>query len=313
MITRKSKSAPTPKNGDFLRTEEMDWRDDFAALQDNPMQRDTIAHARNVRDYMLQWKDRLGEVAAFEMPDGTRGKLDGHTRVYLWQTDQEVELPSVPLRCNWYFVDSLEEAGRLLFTYDNRRAAHQSSDELFGVMRHVDVEFQSQILKDRKFGGGLKIAQAFIDPSVRDTLLTVKLWLRELRLFDTVMPTHGVYTVAFFAGALLLLRRYGDAALPFLLAFQSNQGDQQGATMNAQRAFNDRATVLRQEAAKKYSSSRNGEIARLMVAGYNAVEQDRWFDAKPSAGGSGLRLMREAQFQAWLKECREKSGNGLVR
>lgn len=310
MITRKSKTVPTPKSGDFLRTETIDWGD-FAALPDNPMQRDTVAHARIVREYMLQWKDRLAEVAAFEMPNGN-GKLDGHTRVYLWQADQDVELPPGPLRCNWYFVDDLEAAGRLLFTYDNRRAAHQSSDELFGVMRHVDVEFQSQILKDRRFGGGLKIAQAYIDPSVRDTLVMVKLWLRELRLFDTVMPTHGIYTVAFMAGALLLLRRYGDAALPFLNAFQGNQGDQQGATLNAQRAFNDRAKDLRLEAAKKFSSARNGEIARLMVAGYNAVEQDRWFDANRSSG-NGLRLMREAQFQAWLRECRERSGSGLVR
>ena len=298
-----------PQEPEFLDTVEMDWRD-FDKGKTNTMQRDTEAHAR-VATHLLKWHPKQAEAAQALLPDGTEIKLDAHTRCLIWSTGKAPP-PPIPLRVDRWRVADEKMAGELKLIYDNRHATNQAHDVLFGMLRHLDVEFKSHVLRDNKFLGAIRVAENFLHPSredIVDALLpAVQRWLRELRLFDSVMPTRKRFNTSLQAGSLLLLRRWGDAALPFLQAHQENLGDKQGTKFSAQNAFNTRYEELREQAAKRTKKPRDQEIVRLVIAAYLEVEADKWFEV----GVTNLRMLPEKRFQAWLAEVRE-IGNGFSK
>lgn len=284
-----------------LAAAEMGWKD-FASHPANPQQRNTEAHAR-AATHLLHWHPRQALVALAFLPDGSSCKLDGHTRAYMWLNGMAAP-PPVPLKVECWLVDSLEMAGALKQTYDNRHAANLPHDVLYGVLRQLGVDFQSEVLRDRKFLGAIRLAQSYLNPKpgdvVDDLLPVVVSWLHELRLFDGVLPTKTRFNTAMQGSALLLLRRYGDAALPFLQRHQGKIGEKHGKDYSAQEAFNRRFDILRREASKNFSVRRNAVIVRTALAGFLAAERDQWFvEGKP-----GLRMMPEREFQSWLAETR---------
>jgi hypothetical protein len=306
-------------NRELIEPVKIRWQDFAEKFVTGPTQRNTEEHAKLLRPKLMKgWSDVGLDVAAFELPDGTQGKLNGHTRCFLWWNDEEVPKPPKLLNLSIYFVDSIEEAARfMLEDFDNPLAAHRSNDDLYGVFRFLGVDFKSQALRDKKFISALQFAQRMLDPTVGrgDHLLLVRLWLRELRLLDKVMPTRKRFPIGFLGAALLLLRRYGKAALPFLTAYENDRGRKDGGEMDAQEAFNEKAKEIRAGASLKYSTSRYDEILRVMILGYEAVAANQMFrngiDWVAQVNGTGKR--GDARFRRWLEETRALSGGDLVR
>lgn len=286
---------------------EMDWRE-FDKAETNPMQRDTEAHARGAT-HLLHWDPRHREVELSILPDGRVIKNDGHTRCYMWRTGMAPE-PPVPLQVTRRRVADEEMAGKEKLKIDNRHATNQPHHVLYGALRSLEVEFKSKVLGDRRFLGAIRVAENFLNPGhediVDDLQPAVSRWLRELRLFDSVMPTRKRFNTSLQAASLLIIRHWGDAVLPFLQAHQDERADQHGTKLSAQASFSKRYEKLRADAAKHWSRARDQEMVRLAVSAYIAVEADRWFEV----GVSGLSILPEPQFQKWLAKTRAMS-NGL--
>src|SRR5882672_12509291 len=94
---------------------------DWAAIPDNPRQRDTVAHARRAAQTNLKEPHPTHlKVHMARLADGRCYKLDGHTRSYLWEIGK-LEAPQAVQVQVWDVAD-LDAAKELYNTFDSTAA-----------------------------------------------------------------------------------------------------------------------------------------------------------------------------------------------
>jgi hypothetical protein len=196
----------------------------WARVQDNPIQRDTEAHARRaLKTHLSQPSVAHWVCHAAILPDRTMVKLDGHTRAYLWRTGQLFAPEQVTVMV--YPVATMDEAEALYSTFDSPSATETAPDRLSGAYRRANIAPTSSLLNV----GGVTMALKFMFYGARSPALgfiysAVEDYRAELMLLDSLQLSSPQLPGGWLAGALITLRVRGNAAMPFWRAFAGNSG-----------------------------------------------------------------------------------------
>ena len=106
--------------------------DDFIKIQDNPIQRDTVRHAKKASKFHLKKYHDSHRVVAIGRLIGSKiqWKVDGHTRAYLWAMIGEDGLTAPKtVFVDVYHVKDEKEVVELYRCFDNRNAVETNIDQ----------------------------------------------------------------------------------------------------------------------------------------------------------------------------------------
>ena len=195
---------------------------EFSKIMDNPLQRDTEAHAvKALKDHMSQYHPSHAKVAVAKVGK-VLYKLDGHTRSYLWDKDQ-LESPD-ELSCDIYVVETKEEAVELYKHFDSQKAVENKGDQILGALKYMGIRNYSPTFA-RSIGLAnaiqtIDIAMGHPRPRI-DTDVLLKPWKKEIKAlislgFDKNNKAHKPgFPSCVTAAFLILYRLYGDNCLGF--------------------------------------------------------------------------------------------------
>lgn len=191
----------------------------WAAVRDNPVQRDTIERANKaIKGDLAVSSPTQQLVAAAMMPDTSLIKLDGHTRAALWD-DGRLPPPEV-VHCAVYPVETEDDAIVLYKQFDSPDAVENAHDRLAGAYRLNNMHPQSPLLTR----GGITAAFNIINNSRVPVYTMVGMWKKELEILDRLDSNNNAMPTVLIAAALLTFRKRGDKALPFWTLYVHNGG-----------------------------------------------------------------------------------------
>lgn len=191
----------------------------WAAVRDNPRQRDTHAHAAKATrrgGHLTKLSPVHASVAAAELPGGDLVKLDGHTRSLLW-SDGRLSAPAV-LSVTVYPVGSLDEAKALYTTFDSASSAEGAKDRLAGAYRESGINPKSTLLKQ----GGMTSALSSLHRG--GVYEAVAAWRSEILALDSLQTHKKALPGGAVLGALAILRKRRDFAMEFLALVVTDAG-----------------------------------------------------------------------------------------
>jgi hypothetical protein len=190
----------------------------WAQIQDNPIQRNTEAHAaKATKGHLQRTSTSQALVHAARLPDGTLVKLDGHTRGLLW-SDGRLPAPSAVLVAV-HDVHSMADAVELYKEFDSPMAVEGATDRLSGAYRFHGITPSGKILVHGGITSALNLLNrgASIYESVGD-------WKQELLLLDEIDAAPAAMPAVVICAALATLRRHGPTALEFWRLYAAGSG-----------------------------------------------------------------------------------------
>jgi hypothetical protein len=245
---------------------------EWAKVPDNPIQRNTELHARRAKHLRLPSPMHRFVVMAV-LPDGQRFKIDGHTRSFLWEKG-EIARPDA------LAVDVVEcanvNAVELLYRhFDNPGAAETAAEQLTGATRLFGLDFDTTILREGRYGAGLKraflLAKGYANPSSWRELpfvyAAVEFFQEELFWFDSVKPSRDRFPTGIITAYFITVRRAGEAGLEFWNLYAQDQGSKIEGSMDAVQALSEEVRTARVQKPLRLPWQE-----RLYVAGVTAFE-----------------------------------------
>ena len=191
----------------------------WIAVNDNPRQRDTAAHAiKASRGHLKAPSPVHQRVHAAQLPGGMLVKLDGHTRAMLW-SDGRLAAPDVVF-CDIHHVSSMDEAKALYETFDGKGAGKTARDNLSGAFREAGMVPESGLLQT----GAITSALRHLAPGGTPIYSAVKMWRPELEALDALGVSSRLFIGGVILGALAVLRVRGERAHAFLSAVAVDGG-----------------------------------------------------------------------------------------
>ncbi len=234
--------------------------DQWHQVRDNPRQRDTEKHAKKAKHLSTLREDHR-EVLAGRLPTGELIKIDGHTRDYLWHRNTPTGPAELVVRV--YECLNINAAMDLYSTVDNPAAVEGATDQVYGALRELNVQFTSPLLSRYQFINALRQAtnDAYGPKHGMDVNRIVKEWLPELKLLDLCNPCRDAFVSPTVHAALMTFRVHGESAISFWEAYANGKGELTGGYMNAVQALATRLVALK---AKTRLGS--GAVHREIVA-----------------------------------------------
>lgn len=215
-----------------LRTISLSQKE-FQTIPPNPIQRDTIRHARlSIKPYghLANASPTHAKVSIAEFPSGKRVVLDGHSRRYLWR-ENLLDAPD-KLSVDVYPINKMDEARVLYLQFDSSQATESGQDKLFGSLKFLGDGWEP----DHKFfrsAGLISSCKYLVFPKrwehVKRLSMTdlLKPHMPALKVMDRSMDVirnparfPSYMTCAF----LLATTAHGSAALPFFEAYYLGEG-----------------------------------------------------------------------------------------
>ncbi len=219
---------------------------DWIKIKDNPQQRDTVAHARKAqKNHLIEYCETHSRVAAAELPSGTRYKLDGHTRSYLWEHEL-LDKPEM-LICDIYHVKDREQAVKLYEHFDNSSAVDTAGDKLSSALNYHKVSIVSPLWKNSGVNTALKAlytdrTNGIAKVDVKDAM---RPFVKALNFIDTCGFRHTEFPAPVFCAMLLTVVRDGNGALSFWEAYAKDEGKKTPKNMDAVYACTQKIRDLR--------------------------------------------------------------------
>jgi hypothetical protein len=190
----------------------------WALVKDNPIQRDTVAHAKKAENAHLKKSSSAQLIVhAAILPDQSLIKLDGHTRSLLWQ-EGRLSAPEA-VHVMLHKVSSIEDAIELYKHFDNPSATENAGDRLSGAYRKHALTPTSWLLRHGGITSALNLLGS--SPNVYDA---VGVWKQELQLLDEMDAHNSVMPGPLIAAALATLRKHGPKALDFWRLYAAGGG-----------------------------------------------------------------------------------------
>lgn len=229
---------------------------EWIQVEDNPIQRDTEAHAAKAK-HLRTWHPTHGFVFAAQLPSGKLIKLDGHTRALLWKQGTieqplEVNVGIVP-------VKDKAEAEKLYKDFDSKEALETVRDKVSGAFNRYNFHPESPLLQYGHIVQALRVSYAVllgasaksahagagtrdngkdrrtpIQKKVMDADLyfMVNEFAPEMVALDAFMLRQGQVTSGVMAAFILSFRKYGHKIVPFWTGVFANQGSRLGGSMD---------------------------------------------------------------------------------
>lgn len=266
---------------------------EWAAIPDNPRQRDTEARAKRAV-HLLVAHPCHRKVNGAILPDGTRIKVDGHTRGWLWARGL-AQAPDI-VDVQWWRCAARQDAMNLYSTFDSPAAVERASDRMYGGMRALNLQFESELLKSRRFTTAIDVAYSSLFSARVDVFEHLRYWEPELKLFDRCGPTSKRFITGLSAGALLTFRRYGAEASPFWDAFSKNAGMKVDREMDAVQALTERAAAI----VRTRNTVGRGNHENLIAVVISAFERYRRGESYSTENLAGIKAARGESLKRWL-------------
>jgi hypothetical protein len=278
----------------------------WATVIENPRQRDTEKRARNA-NHLRQLHPSHVKVNAAQTPDGQLYKLDGHTRSFLWSSG-EVEAPAKLYVDLWHCPD-VESVKEMYGTFDSKSAAETIGDQVFGAVRELKFDFQSELLKSQRFAGAMRYAYEAMHGAAacraKTTYEMARYFKRELNMLDACMPSSNYFQAAMVAAALITFRRYGEQASQFWTAIASNAGFKNSDGMDAVQALLERMARLRES---RQTSGRGNNLHIIAVC-LSAFESHR-SGYRYSLTRGGIKAIGDVAFREWMASAKSARREG---
>ena len=231
--------------------------EDWIAVQDNPIQRDTEKHACKAK-HLLTPHPTHSVVHAAELPGGKLVKLDGHTRALLWKRRQ-VAAP-MQVTVVFYPVKDMKEAEQLYKDFDSSLAVEGARDKVSGAFGKHNFEPQSGLLQTGSItqalrtawgvliGGSVKTATAGgsstraykdrrsekqIATQATDIYAMIDEFSYELHALDGFGLGSGSITAGLMAAFIISYRKYGHKVTPFWGGVFGGKGSKIDGQMDA--------------------------------------------------------------------------------
>lgn len=274
---------------------------DWATVPDNPIQRDTAARAPRAH-HLEVFEPAHSEVSMAVLPDGTRYKLDGHTRVFKWVNGQ-TRNPPLYVDVRVYGCRSIHVVKMLYGRFDSKPSGKTSRELAEGALRSAQLEFETPMLRQGKFTAPLKglysevftyDLQRWTDPLAMDE--AVSLFCLELARFDSIKPQPLRFVSGISQAALATILSDGEDALPFWLAYNANEGSKVNGRIDPIQAL---AEALQAE-SKRRSRDFQDNMYRKGIAAYQAWRERRDFAA---GQGGGLRGVSSETAREYCREA----------
>lgn len=233
---------------------------EWIAVKDNPIQRDTEHHAKKaVLGHLKQESATHARVAAAILPNGEMYKLDGHTRSYLWQIEKLA--PPKTVLVDVYHVDTVADVIELYKHFDNVGAVETANDRLRGALRLHGINAKSGVI----LHGGLNTALALIynkSGRASDVEKPIKNFKNEIIQLDSLGLSNAGMSSPIIAAAIVALRVYGQDVLTFLTAYHGNQGRKIGKERDAVQALIETLLI-----AKANKTKTGGYHSNIVIMG----------------------------------------------
>jgi hypothetical protein len=216
----------------------------FAAIPDNPRQRDTVRHAqRAIKNHLREASPTHSLVAVATINGTPVFKLDGHTRSYLWGKGL-LEKPNGKLAVSLFEISSEEEGKELYTHFDNASATECPSDKLAGACRESGIELHGSLLSKHTFNTAIKLAHALNHNGGGQTEYEiVPLWAKVLTEVDSwELPKvkfkgTGIVALMFIAVAAETIPV--DVVADFFQRFAKDAGEKTGRLRDGVQALTE--------------------------------------------------------------------------
>ncbi|CAJ4444436.1 Uncharacterised protein [Burkholderia pseudomallei] len=246
--------------------------EEWAAVPDNPIQRDTERHAKFAKTRHLSMPAApQALVAAAYVREGNLGlvKVDGHTRAWLW-TRGELDAPP-EIAVTVYEVETMREASDLYRMYDSIDAAETPGDKVSGAYRLHGIVPKSYVIKR----GALSSVFRLINGNRRlDAPYNIYYWVgvfkRELELIDSYHFNHHRLVSGLLVAALIGTRKHGEVALEFFERYCADDGSKVGRERDAVEGL---AETLKQRAARGLVGGGTANVEAIAALGLAALEK----------------------------------------
>jgi len=220
---------------------------EWIEMKGNPQQRNTEFHAKKaVKNHLQEFSETHSRVAAAELPNGTRYKLDGHTRALLWE--EGTLQPPRSLSCDIYMVENIKQATELYEHFDNSTAVETSGDKVAGAFRLFQIPRTARVWTSGGVTTALKTIYTNVHKGISkvDIKLCVKPFAQALKFIDNAGYHHPNFPAPVMAALILTVHKDGNAALSFWDAYNLDEGRKTVHNMDAVFAMTDQIRHLRE-------------------------------------------------------------------
>lgn len=193
---------------------------EWAAVPDNPRQRNTESHANKAsRDWLKTAHISHAVVHAARLQtDGKLVKLDGHTRSLLWSQGR-LDAPEF-VHVVVHSVANWDAAKELYTTFDSAKTVEGAKDKLYGAHRDSQTGATSGLVLNGPIVSALRV----LSSGNTDIYKTLPRWKNQLRALDDFGFGKNRFSAGAVAGLLALLYRRGERILPFIHAAAADGG-----------------------------------------------------------------------------------------
>lgn len=261
---------------------------EWSTIADNPIQRDTEKRGKAAR-HLRAFTEAHRRVAFAILPNGMRYKLDGHTRLFVWENGLAENVPDpLLLNADIFLCRDRQAVIDLYETFDSRSAVETAADTLFGVVNEAEIKFASPMMRANRFGSSVKRlylltngyqGAVWSDPKFAYTC--VNYFKQELQLFDRTEPKHTDFTNPILMAAIVSFMLDGERATGFWQKYNANHGKKNESGCDAVQGMRNLLGFIREH--KRHGNQHDAEMLGRAVNAYEMFRGRDWY-----AGKSGV-------------------------
>ncbi len=270
--------------------------DDWIAVQDCPVQRDTKRHAEKAKKKHLKTRSRTQSLVSAARVNNQLIKVDGHTRAFCWHNnwlprpeDDEVDIAVYP--CN-----SMDEVVTLYHSIDNQSQGKDSKDKTVSAFKECEFEAKSNLLTNGSLTIALQNATQKNSSNFNLRKYTSE-WLPVLQMIDELDFSRRRFPGAIFAALLITTRIYGEAAMVFWLDYSKDNGEKSKGECDGVQALSELMLKRREE---DMVGGRNCSkiILGCALCCFENWRKGKWLKQSPRQLDLGLYL-KSHPYPAW--------------
>lgn len=256
----------------------------WVQIPDNPVQRDTIVHAKKaVKNHLRNDSITHLRVSAAVCKNNGWFKLDGHTRTHLWETGFLTKPDTVYV--DVYHVDTINDVIELYKQFDNSNAAENAKDKISGFFNSFNFKPQSTLIRSSGLTSAIKILIGAYSNQI-DIYKEGKKFIEEIKIIDKYNLSNCVFTSGVLAAMLLVVKVYGEDAMKFFVLVHNNEGSKVGKLKDSIQAARDVYDQYRLQ--KKTSGGDNMKtLCQKTLSCFEHWRNDKLFDT--SILGSSIK------------------------
>ena len=281
--------------------------EDWIAVEDNPIQRDTERHAEKAR-HLHTAHPTHSVVHAAELPSGKLVKLDGHTRALMWKR-KDIPAPTQVVVVI-YPVKDRSEAEQLYKDFDSKDAMETTRHKVEGAYNKHNFDPQSPLLQTGNIVQGLRLAYGVliggtvktfgagggapnqadrdkkkdkrtdrqIATSNAEVYTLINEFSYELHMLDGFGLRQGQITSGIIGAFIVSARRYGHKVTPFWTGVFGDGGTRHNGKMDGIQAVHELLLSSKGKSGRLH-------IADIAARALSALEKwlaDETLSKKPS-------------------------------